>query len=178
MENIAVGRQCPPGRQWPLRWMLVFAGATILPAVILLSGCAAPGKRLDPPRISLTRIEVQSATVFETVMAVTLRIFNTNEAPLTLKGADVSLEVNGKDFARGVSQIEMTLPAYDTALVPMTLYSSMIDMVKGILKMRHRKTLKYRIHGNVRIEGGFLLPSSLPFSSEGELSLDGIDPRK
>ena len=175
---ISSGRPCPTACQWRLRPLTVFAGAALLAVAILLGGCAAPGKRLEAPRISLSQIEVEHATVFETVMAVTLRIFNTNEVPLTLKGADVNLEVNGKDFARGVSQIEMTLPAYDTALVPMTLYSSMIDMVQGILKAKGRKTLEYRIHGSVRIEGGFLVPSSLPFSSEGELSLDGIRPRK
>lgn len=111
-------------------------------------------------------------------MDVTLRIFNTNDVPLTLKGADISLEVNGKNVAHGVTQIEMTLPAYDTALVPMTLYSSMIDIIKGVLKIKKRETLKYRIHGNIRIEGGFLLPSSLPFSSDGEIALDGLRPRK
>lgn len=156
------------------KWFL--GGGILLAGLAVLSGCAALGKRLEPPRISLTQIEMESATVFEMVMQVTLRIFNTNDVPLTLKGADVSLEVNGKAFARGVSRIETTLPAYATNLVPMTLYSSTLDMVQGIVKMKDRDALKYRVYGNVRIEGGFLLPSSLPFSSEGELSLDNIQP--
>jgi LEA14-like dessication related protein len=150
----------------------------VLAGAVLLLGCAAPGKRIEPPRVSLTQIEVESATVFEMVMAVTLRVINSNEIPLTLKGADVSLELNGKDFAQGVSQIEMTLPAYGTALVPMTLYSSMIDMIKGVLKLKDDNTLRYRVHGNVRIEGGFLMPSSLPFSSTGEIPMEGRRPRK
>jgi LEA14-like dessication related protein len=169
-------KSAPSFRPWPgLRpWFL--SGGILLAGLAVLSGCAALGKRLEPPRISLTQIEMESATVFEMVMQVTLRIFNTNEVPLTLKGADIRLEINGKDFARGVSQIEAAVPAYGTALVPMTLYSSTIDMVQGIVKMKDRDALKYRVYGNVRIDGGFLLPSSLPFSSEGELSMDRIRP--
>ena len=177
ISAISSGSPSPTACLRRLRPMPVVTCAALLAVAILLGGCAAPGKRLEAPRITLSQIEVEHATLFETVMAVTLRIFNTNEVPLTLKGADVNLEVNGKDFARGVSQIEMTLPAHDTALVPMTLYSSMIDMVQGILKAKGRKALEYRIHGSVRIEGGFLVPSSLPFSSDGELSLDRFRPR-
>jgi len=170
---MTAARRKPVSQHRPARIPVVAALA-----FILLIGCAAPGKRLEAPHISLTRIEVESATVFETVMTVTLRVFNTNDVPLTLKGADVRLAVDGKDVAHGVSPLEMTLPAYDTALVPMTLYSSMIDMAQGLLKMRAREPLKYGIRGNIRIEGGFLMPSTLPFSHAGELSLDGIHTRK
>ncbi len=165
-------------RRRVVSWPHMFFGAALLVGLALLQGCAAPGKRLASPRISLARIEVQSTTVFETVMVVTLRVFNTNAVPLSLKGADAVLTVNGRDFARGVSRIDMTLPAYDTALVPMTLYSSVIDMIQGMLKMKDRDTLKYQIRGNVRIEGGFLMPSSLPFSTGGELSIEDLAPRE
>ncbi|AOY59651.1 MULTISPECIES: LEA type 2 family protein [Desulfococcus] len=167
-------------RRWEPLQRRRAAGAPFAAALafLLLLGCAAPGKRLEAPYISLTRIEVDSTTVFETVMTVTLRLLNTNDVPLTLKGADVRLTVDGKDVAHGVSRMETTLPAYDTALVPMTLYSSMIDLAQGLLKIRDQEPLKYGIRGNVRIEGGFLMPSTLPFSHTGELSLDGIHTRK
>ncbi|WP_373499228.1 LEA type 2 family protein [Desulfococcus sp.] len=171
-------KSSPHARLWTHLRSWFLGGVVILAAAGILGGCAALGKRLETPRISLSRIEVESATFFEMVMGVTLRIFNTNDVPLTLKGADVSLEVNGKAFARGVSPIETTLPAYGTTLVPMTLYSSTMDMVEGFVKMKNRDALKYRVYGSVRIEGGFLLPSSLPFSSEGELSLDELQPEK
>ena len=173
MKIIFPGNQCFPRCRRLLPRMRDRACATIL-TVVVIFGCAAPGKRLEAPRVSLTQVKVEHATVFETVMAVTLRLFNTNEKSLTLKGADVSLEVNGRNVAHGISQVEVTLPPYDTTLIPMTLYSSMFDLFQGILRTKDREPLKYRIHGNVRIEGGFLLPSSLPFSQEGELSLDQI----
>jgi LEA14-like dessication related protein len=153
------------------------AWAALMVGALILHGCAAPGKRLESPHISISRIAIESATIFEMEMSVVLRILNTNEVPLTLKGADVTLEVNGKDFAHGVSRIETILPAYDAAMVPMTLYSSMIPMVKGLLKLRKQSSLHYRVYGKVRIEGGFLMPGSLPFSSSGELPLDKARPR-
>jgi len=40
----------------------VLTGLTI--ALLILSGCAGFGKRLEPPRISLVNIQVQQVTLF------------------------------------------------------------------------------------------------------------------
>lgn len=167
-------RSAPRSGKGPGRW--IAAGMTLLTLAGLLGGCAAIGKRLETPQVSLSGIAVESATLFEMVMGVTLRVMNPNEVPLTLKGADIRLEINGKDFARGVARIETTVPPYGTALVPTTLYSSMIEMIQGILKLEKREALNYRVYGTIRIEGGLFLPATLPFSSEGELSMDRTRP--
>ncbi|GBC63582.1 water stress/hypersensitive response domain-cont aining protein [Desulfonema ishimotonii] len=143
--------------------------------LLALSGCAAPGKRLEPPRISLVHIAVQESSVFETILNVELRVFNTNETALEMKGLDCKLELNGKDFAQGVAAQQTTIPAYGTAKVPLTLYSSLIDMVRGVLEMGRQEKLKYKISGKLRVEGGFMLPSAIPFSSKGEIALDQLD---
>jgi LEA14-like dessication related protein len=134
-------------------------------------GCASPGKRLESPRIALAHIEVQETRIFETVLKIDLRVFNTNEVPLEVKGLDCELEFNGKRFAQGVSDVAIKVPAQGTAVIPMTLYSSLVDMARGLLKAQAEEKLQYKIKGRLRLKGGFMVPSVIPFTSDGEISL-------
>ena len=134
-------------------------------------GCASPGKRLEPPHISLAHIEVLEVQLFETVVHIDLRVFNTNAVALDVKGLDCSLELNGKDFARGVSDAQVHIPANGTEKIPVTVYSSLVDMARGFLRAQDEEKLTYKIKGRLRLEGGLMVPSVIPFSSDGEITL-------
>ena len=43
---------------------------------------------LETPRISISHIEVQKIEFFETVFKVQLRVYNTNDIPLKIKGLE------------------------------------------------------------------------------------------
>ena len=66
------------------------------------------------------------------------------------------------------------IPAYGTAVIPMTVYSSVLDMVRGAFGVQREEKLRYRIKGRLHVEGGFLVPSSIRFDSKGELDLKGL----
>ena len=107
-------------------------------SIQLLAGCAGFGNHLEPPRISLADMRPEEFTGLETVFRVQLRVFNTNDMELNVKGIEADLEINGNPFATGVSKAETTIPAFESALVPVTVYSSVIDIFKcpGITKNR------------------------------------------
>ena len=75
----------------------------LLLAMLFLVGCAGPGKKLAPPRITLTNIKVQEIKVFESVFQIELRVVNPNDVAIDIKGLDCELELNDKHFASGVS---------------------------------------------------------------------------
>ncbi len=75
----------------------------ILAIGLLLAGCAGLGKPLEPPRVSLADIRVEDFTGFETVFQIQLRVINTNDVDLKVKGIEAELEINGQSFAAGVS---------------------------------------------------------------------------
>ena len=150
------------------RWLAV---VFVLFITMSSLGCASPGKRLESPQISLAHIEVVEAQLFETVLRIDLRVFNTNAVALEVKGIDCSLELNGKDFARGVSDAQVHIPANGTEKIPMTVYSSLVDMARGFLRAQDEEKLSYKIKGRLRLEGGLMVPSVIPFSSDGEISL-------
>ena len=151
-------------------------GALIL--LLLLVGCAGLGKTLEPPRINLSNVQFQESKALETVLQIELRVFNTNDVPIKVKGLDCDLELNGKSFAKGVSSVDKEIPAFGTTTVPVTLYSSMVDLFRGIVGLHQKEKLKFGVSGRLHLEGGFLLPSTFPFKAEEELALEGFDKRK
>jgi LEA14-like dessication related protein len=147
----------------------------IVAAVMLfyMTGCAGIGKRMEPPRVKLASIRPESINLLETVLEVQLRVFNTNETPLTIKGVESEIELNGKAFAFGVSESDVEIPAYGTELLPLRVYSSVFDIIKSAVGMQKQEQLQYRIKGKLRLGAG-AFPSVLPFDSEGTISLPEI----
>ncbi|MBW2437325.1 MAG: LEA type 2 family protein [Deltaproteobacteria bacterium] len=135
-----------------------------------MAGCAGVGKRLEPPRVKLANIRPESFNLLETVFEVQLRVFNTNDTPLTIKGVESEIEINGKPFAFGVSESDVEIPAYGTALLPLRVYSSVFDIIKSAVGLQNQDQLNYHIEGKLRL-GGSAFPSTLPFESEGQISL-------
>jgi LEA14-like dessication related protein len=142
----------------------------------LLAGCAGVGRQLEPPRISLAQIQVQEFTGLEAVFQIKLRVLNTNDMDLEVKGIEADLEINGKPFATGVSRAAVNLPAFGTRLVPVTVYSSVVDIVKGIHGLQKAEQLKYRLNGKLRVSGENLMSTALPFESEGQVTLSDSMP--
>jgi len=145
--------------------------AAILVAIITIAGCAGVGKQLDPPRISLANIRVQKVSGLETAFEIQMRVFNANDIDLNVKGISAELEINGQPFATGVSNTPVNIPSYGTELVTVTVYSSVINMFKSIYGLKDSEELNYRLKGKVRVSGNNMTPTSLPFESEGQVTL-------
>ena len=141
-----------------------------------MAGCAGVGKRLEPPRVKMANIRPESFNLLETVFEVQLRVFNTNDTPLHIKGVESEIEINGKPFAFGVSESDVSVPAYGTALLPLRVYSSVFDIIKSAVGLQNQDQLNYHIKGKLRL-GGSAFPSTLPFESEGQISLPDIPQR-
>jgi LEA14-like dessication related protein len=151
-------------------WRLFFMGFLILP---VLTGCAGFGQQLESPPIKLANIQVKAISVFETVFQIQMRVLNTNDTALEIKGLECELELNDKPFAVGVSNSEVKIPSYGTEIVPVLVYSSVIDMLKGVQGLQNNDQIKYRLKGKLRL-GGRAFPTVLPFQSEGTVPLGDL----
>lgn len=150
----------------------------VLAPLFLLVGCAGLGKSLEPPRINLSNVQFQESKALETVLQIELRVFNTNDVPIKVRGLDCDLELNGRSFAKGVSNVDKEIPAFGTTTVPVTLYSSVVDLFRGMVGLQKTEKLKFGVSGRLHLEGGYLLPTVIPFKAEEELALEGLDKRK
>ena len=143
--------------------------AIFVVSLALLAACAGVGKQLEPPRISLAHIQVQEFTGFEAVFQIKLRVFNTNDVDLNVNGIEAALEINDKPFANGVSKPAVKIPSFGTEVVPLTVYSSVIDIVKGVHGLHQAEQLNYRLKGKLRVSGDNMMPTTLPFEAEGQV---------
>jgi len=145
----------------------------ILSLGLLLTGCAGLGKPLEPPRVSLADIRVEKFTGFETVFRIQLRVINTNDVDLNVKGLEAQLEINGQPFAAGVSSTPVKIPSFGTELVTVAVYSSVINMFKSVYGLHESEELKYRLNGKLRVAGDSTFATTLPFESAGVVTLNG-----
>ena len=89
---------------------------------------------------------------------------------------DCGLEINDKPFAYGISNTPVKVPAFGSETLPVTVYSSVLDIVKGLFGLQQREDLSYQLKGKVRMAGGGFMPSTLPFDSRGTVSIKDLAP--
>jgi len=145
---------------------------------LLISGCAGLGKTLTPPQMTLAHLEVKEVRALEMVLQVDLRLLNPNDVPIEVKGMDCELSLNGQEVAFGVSKTDTQVPPFGTEVIPITFYSSFLDLARSFIDLERNKTLKLEISGRVHLGNGFLLPSVIPFRTERELSFENLNPRR
>lgn len=145
---------------------------------LIYYGCAGLGKKLEPPRINLSNITIQKLKTFETAFSLKLRVFNTNDIPLVIKALNCDLDVNGRRLATGVTKTETTIPAMGTGVVDLTVYASSLQIVSNVLEgLKKSETdqdsefIDYELSGQLHL-GGRALPSKIPFTATGDLSID------
>ena len=154
-----------------VRWTLLWTALT-LSAV----GCAGLGKPLETPRINLANIQVEETTGLETAFTVQLRVFNPNEKDLQITGINCDLELNDRHFATGVSKTSVTIPSYDSDLVAITFYSNVFSMIRSMMSLPQQDELSYRLKGKLRLGDETTMLRTLPFRSEGTMSLEDFAP--
>ena len=143
----------------------------ILALVLMTASCAGWGKFIETPRVSIASIRIQQMGLLEQAYQIDLRVMNPNEVPLAVKGLDCTLSVNGREFARGVSTAEATIPALGSGIVPIILYASLPDVLKALKNLSEGDQLKYTAVGRLRTGGGLFVPSTIPYEAKGAFSL-------
>lgn len=103
---------------------------------------------------------------------------NPNDSPLDLRGINCDLKIDGLPFATGISGEQAEIPAYGTAIVPVTVYASVLEVITSMVQIIQERdngggaarSFSYELAGKIRLGGGFPR-SSLPFTSKGEFNM-------
>jgi LEA14-like dessication related protein len=149
----------------------------LIAGLLIIYGCAGLGKRLESPRVKLASIQVKEVKALETVFEIQLRVFNTNDVALNINGIECELELNGDSFAVGVSKADIEIGAFDSQILPLLVYTSVIDMVRGFHNIQQDEQINYELSGKLNL-GGNSFPSVIPFSTEGIVSFQDLMDKK
>jgi hypothetical protein len=141
----------------------------------LLAGCASLGLR-EPARVTVAGVEPLPGEGLEARFLVKLRVQNPNDVALNFDGVVVDLELEGKDFASGVSDQRGSVPRYGEMLisVPVTVpVTAIIRQLFGLAGGEPVDKVSYRLQGRL---GGIGLAGAR-FDTRGELELPKPAPR-
>ncbi len=144
---------------------------------LLFGGCAALQFR-EPVYVNLADVEPLQGEGLELRMLLKLRIQNPNDVPLNYNGMSIRMDVQGKNFATGVSDAAGSIPSFGDAIVDIPMSISVFSIARqafGIARNEYRGKLPYEISGklagsafdSIRFEfqGVFTLPPELFESS-------------
>ena len=137
--------------------------------VMTLGGCMNPLQH-DPLSVTVAGVEPLQGEGLELRLAVRVRIQNPNDAPVEYTGAALSVDLNGRKLASGVSNAVGTVPRYgETVLtIPVTVSAfNMARQVIGFATDTDNRQINYRVRG--KLGGGVF--GTRRFESEGEFAL-------
>lgn len=140
----------------------------LLLLLALAPGCATLSG-LEPPDVHVANLVPLDATLFEQSVRVDLRVFNSNDQALALRGVRFVLRVNGDVLARGASGESVTIPRLSDALISVEARSSSIALLRQVLRPPEDGVFHYELDGDVLLERSF--PRTLRFERSGTVAI-------
>lgn len=160
-----------PGRKEPANGPVLILCLVTMTAL----GCTSTAS-LEPPGVTLVDLEFVDATVFESTLDVTLRLSNDNPEPLTLDGAVIKLELDGRSIGKGAMAERTEIPRFGSVVEHLEMHLNHIAVASKIKGVIERKIVDYAVTGKVYV----MTPSGgirrLPIDSRGTLDLRGGGP--
>jgi LEA14-like dessication related protein len=152
-------------------------GSVVRRRLLLLALCAAPIltgcatlPHQDPLSIAVAGVEPLPGEGLELRLAIRVRIQNPNDAPIEYTGAALTLEMNGRRLASGVSAAIGTVPRYGETVLTIPVTVSAFDMARQVLGFANapdERDVRYRVRG--KLEAGWL--GTRRFTSDGVFEL-------
>ena len=150
--------------------------AVIMAVGALPWGCASIDDGIEPPHISLVKITPLKSSDLESAVQLHLRLVNPNDRTFRIRGVTCKLDINGSTIAAGSSNTALELPQLGTAVMPVTVYTSMTDFMWLMFRMmsaapekRESLELTYAIRGKLFLDDALPGLGRLPFETQGDL---------
>lgn len=146
-----------------------FTVALLSALLFLTSGCASLAQR-DPVEAYVVGVEPLQGAGLELRMLIKLRVQNPNDAPIDYQGVAVSMSVQGKRFATGVSDAAGSIPRFGESVIEVPVSISAFRLVgraMDVLGSERTDKIEYELRG--KLAGPAF--NSLRFNSKGEMAL-------
>lgn len=144
---------------------------SLLSLLILGFGACAYLPNRDPLYIDVAGIEPLPGEGMELHLAVKVRVQNPNNVAVNYTGTALSLDLNGRNLANGVSDDVGTVPRYGEKVFTIPVTISAFDVARqifGAVNDRNPNEVRYQVRG--KLEGGVF--GTRRFRDEGTFHLD------
>ena len=123
--------------------------AVLFACSVVLAGCAAlQGK--DPLQVTVAGIEPLQGEGLELRLTVKLRVQNPNDQPIEYRGVALTMDVQGKTLASGVSDSSGTVPRFGEAVIAVPVSISAFRMARQALAFSNNNgKIAYEMKGKL-----------------------------
>ena len=144
--------------------------------IVMLAACSTLNPYREPLRVNLVAIQPLDMTLLEQRYALRVRIQNPNESELAVNGVSFDLELNGQDFAHGVSADPFLVPGFGEQVVTVNVVSTLFAVVRQVQELQAGQltSLQYRLSGRLSLAKGL---ARVPFERTGELDISSFQRR-
>ncbi|PZN30104.1 MAG: water stress/hypersensitive response domain-containing protein [Proteobacteria bacterium] len=135
----------------------------------MLCACATMGPR-DPIQAYVVGVQPLAGEGLELRMLVRLRVQNPNDTPLEYHGVAIDMDVQGRRFASGVSDVAGRVPRFGETVIEVPVSISAMRLARSaydVFGPSGSGTLHYELDG--KLAGSAF--RSVRFTSRGELVL-------
>ena len=129
-----------------------------------LSACSLFVPKLEKPTLSVVRVQMLKSDLWHQELKVRMRVQNPNDRVLPVKGLSYELDVDGQEFAHGMSGDSFVVPALGEAEFDMSVSANMASMLIKLLNKGDNQ-VDYRISGKIALSAGLL--RSISFNDHG-----------
>lgn len=141
---------------------------------LLVAACAGglPGN-VKPPIVTISNIVPAQMTLFEQRYDMSLRVQNPNDAALPVSGMEYAVLLNGQEFARGVDNQNVSIPALGEEIIHVSVTSTPLDWINLFNRINSEPLggLDYKVSGTLHLES--YNHKTLPFAQAGKISMGG-----
>ena len=143
-----------------------------------LGGCAGLQLGMKKPEVAVVDIRPLDGTLLEQRFVLTLRVTNPNSVEIPIEGLTFRLDLNGQQFATGVSNKPVVIPRLGNGLVDVTATTGLASLMRQFRELaKGRDRADYRVRGRL-VTGNF---GGFDFDETGEVGMPkgfGESPRR
>jgi LEA14-like dessication related protein len=140
--------------------------AVIFVCSVVFAGCAT--LQSDPLQVTVAGIEPLQGEGMELRLMVKLRVQNPNDAPIDYRGVALTMDVQGKTLASGVSDSSGSVPRFGEAVIAVPVSISAFRMARQALALKDNSSkIAYEMKGKLS-SSGF---GTRRFATSGEFDL-------
>ncbi len=147
----------------------------VLFLVFGLAACSGLPPNVLAPKVSVAEVDIKRLGLLEQHFEVGLRIANPNNFDLDIEALEFEFELNGRAFAKGLSNVPTRIPAASSTVLRVEAMTQSVNLLQQIKTLPEilKQGADYRIKGRVRAGG---LPGWLPFERSGVVGGEANQP--
>jgi LEA14-like dessication related protein len=143
--------------------------AALCTLTLFFAACAL-GPKVEVPRLTLVRVAMTSADIFNQQFMVRVHVQNPNDRELPIRGIDYKLFLEGDSFAEGVSDKPFVVPALGETEFDMIVRTNFVSGIGRLMsRLNGREQVQYVVEGKVLTD--ISMAKKIPFQETGTVSL-------